>query len=169
MNSGGFLKKQLEEQKFVRGAAYVQASAHGLKRMTTSELAYLNRMLTGNEDEQWRLEATSVTIPSGQTHQFNILSNPMHSARDILGNAQQLAGNQDYLEAAFFLYSHLILQHLFIDANRRTAALAVFWVLLAHDQTIDVRKLAALEVGDLREEAPRTKLKSQIQQMMSDG
>lgn len=145
------LQKQLEEQKFLHGVAYVEQAAGGPKILNTSELAILNQMLTGKPQDPWRLESAAVTIPSGQTHHFNILNNPIVVARDILGEAMQEAGNGDVAQAAFHLYSQMILSHLFRDANRRTAALAVLWLTLSHNKTIDARELEKCNVGDLRD------------------
>lgn len=166
MSPQSLLQKQLEEQRFLHGIAYVEQAARGLKKITTSELARLNNILTGESTEPWRFEAASVKIPSGRTHQFNVLSNPVDSARNLLGNSQQLAGNQDFFESAFRLYSQLVLCHLFRDANRRTAALATLWVLLSHGQDIDANRLADLVIGDLREPAAVDKLKSEIHDLL---
>jgi hypothetical protein len=160
------LQKQLDENRFLHGVNYVEQNASGIKRMSTSELAHLNQILTGNTDDPWRLEAASVTIPSGKTHQFNILSNPIHLARELLGTTHEMAGNGDNLEAAFRLYSQLVLLHLFRDANRRTAALGTLWLLRAHKVDADPKELANIDVGDLREQSDMSGLRDQLRALI---
>lgn len=151
MNSNNPLQKQLDEQKFLHGVSYVEQAAGGPKLLTTSELAYLNQLITGKSQDPWRLDPVAITLRSGQTHQLNVLNNPIVSAREIIGEAFVNAGNGDLVQAAFSLYSQLILQHLFHDANRRTAALAVLWLVLAHRSTIQALDLVHIPVGDLRD------------------
>jgi len=160
------LHKQLEEQKFLHAISYVEQAAGGPKILTTSELGYLNQMLTGKNQEPWRLEAAAVTIPSGQTHHFNVLNNPIVTARDILGETFQEAGNGDLKEAVFHLYSQMILQHLFRDANRRTAALAVLWLVRSHRGNIDAVELEKFPVGDLRKESDLERLSQKLSMLI---
>jgi hypothetical protein len=166
MTSGNPLQKQLEEQKFLHAAAYVEQSTNGRKTLTTAELAYLNQMLTDKKREPWRLDPIAVTIPTGKTHHFNLVSNPIPVARDILGEAFSMAGNGDLLKAAVALYSNLVLAHLFIDANRRTASLAVLWMLRAHDASIDPILLEKYPVGDLRDQQDLEKLNQKLSMLI---
>jgi hypothetical protein len=145
------LQKQLEDQKFAHGIAYVKQAAPGIKKINSNELAHLNQLLTGQTDEPWRFTAVQVEIPTGQTQHFNVVSNPIQRARDILGNAQQRAGNGEVLEAAIDVYAQLVLEHLFNDANRRTAILATLWVLQSHQMDIDATKLGQIPIGNLRD------------------
>lgn len=170
MAPANFLQKQLEDQRFLHGIDYVVKSSHGLKILGTSELAHLNRLLIGDtsgEKEPWRFEQTSVKIPSGRTHHFNVLSNPIVNAREILGNAWQMAGNQEVVEAAYYLYSQLVLNHLFNDANRRTAVLATLWLVRSHGGTFDAKALADFPIGDLREMGDQQVLSAKVHTLIS--
>jgi hypothetical protein len=166
MGTGNPLQKQLEEQKFLHAVAYVEQSTNGPKTLTTAELAYLNQMLTDKKREPWRMDPMAVTIPTGKTHHFNLVSNPIPVARDILGEALSMAGNGDLLKAASALYSNLVLAHLFIDANRRTAALAVLWMLRAHRASIDPVLLEKYPVGDLRDPQDLEKLNQKLSMLI---
>ncbi len=162
------LHKQLEEQRFLHGITYAEQAARGLKILSTSELAHLNRLLTGDTGEEpWRFEQASVVIPSGRTHHFNVMSNPVISAREILGNCWQTAGNQELLRAAVRLYSELVLHHLFRDANRRTAVLATLWLTRSHGGRFDGRELAEFPIGDLRDPTDLAKIEEQLKKMIS--
>lgn len=168
MGSKNPLQEQLSEKRFLHGVDYVKQNTTGIKKISTSELAHLNQILTGQTDEPWRYEEAVVQIPSGQTHQLNVLSNPVHAARDLLGAAEQIAGNHDFVEAAFRLYTQLVLLHLFNDANRRTAALATFWLLRSHAVDIDAHALAKIAVGDLRQKADYTLLRNQFEALVGN-
>lgn len=145
------LQKQLEEQRFLHGVAYVEEAAAGPKILGTSELAHLNQILTGEKDDPWRFEPVSIRLPSGKMHFINVHSNPILQAREVLGEASRLAGNQELVEAALYLYSQFVISHLFRDANRRTAILATLWLFISHGKTLDAKALAGSSVGDLRE------------------
>lgn len=160
------LKRQLQEQKFLHAEAYVRNSAGTLKHMTTSELAHINQMLTGENEEPWRLEPVQVTIPSGNIHHFNIVSNPIIQAREILGHAQDLAANGDLEEAALYLYSRLVLNHFFSDANRRTAILATLWLLQSSGADVNAVELARAPVGDLRDEKDLQTLRAKLMSLI---
>lgn len=159
MNGPNALTRQLEEQRFLHGVAYVEQEAGGLKKLSTSELLRINQFVTGETEDTWRFEKATVRIPSGRTHHFNVLNNPIIHARDVIGDAQRMAGNGDFIEAALFLYSQFVLSHLFRDGNRRTAVLATLWLLRSFDRQIDAQKLADYAIGDLRETADMAKLR----------
>jgi len=166
MSPQNFLQKQLEEQRFLHGIAYVESAARGLKILSTSELAHLNRLLTGQvEGEPWRFVQVSVRIPSGKTHHFNIVSNPIIDAREIIGKAWQIAGNEELLRATTFIYAQLVLHHLFNDANRRTAILATLWLTLSHGGELDGRSLADFPIGDLRESGDLERLAGKLKEL----
>lgn len=171
MAPANFLQKQLEDQRFLHGIDYVEKSSRGLKILSTSELAHLNRLLIGDTagdgGEPWRFEQASVMIPSGRTHHFNIVSNPIVTAREIIGNAWQTAGNQEVLDAAYSLYSQLVLHHLFNDANRRTAVLATLWLVRSHGGFFDARELAEFPIGDLRDMGDQQLLAAKIHALVS--
>jgi hypothetical protein len=156
------LQKQLEEQKFLHGVSYVKQAAGGIKKLSSSELAHLNAMLTEQKDEPWRLNPAQVQIPSGHVQHFNIVSNPINRAREIIGHAMDMASNEHPLEAASYLYSQLVLEHLFNDANRRTAVLATLWLLLANSIDVDVDDLLKVPVGNLRNKKDLDTLANQL-------
>lgn len=156
------LVTQREDQRFVHAVSYVEANANGLKKLTANELSLLNQLLTGESADPWRFSSTVVTIPSGKVHQFNMLSNPIHLARDIISSAQQTAGNGDFNDATFHIYSRLILAHLFNDANRRTAALASLWLLQSFGKDINAFTLANEALGDIREKSDSEILRKKI-------
>ena len=145
------LQKQLDQQKFLHAVQYVNKASGGIKKLTSSELAHLNQMITEAQEDVWRLQPTEIQIPSGKKIQFNVVNNPIARARDIIGNALQTAGNQEVFEAASYLYSQLVLEHLFNDANRRTAVLATLWLLQEHGVDVDAEKLHHIPIGDLRD------------------
>lgn len=156
------LLKQLQEQKFLHAEAYVRNSAGTLKHLNASELAHLNQMLTGDAADPWRMEPVSVTIPSGSHHEFNVLSNPFPLARDVIHHAADLAANGQVFEGAFYLYSRLVLNHFFRDANRRTAVLATLWLVQSHGGDLNAVELAKQPIGDLRQDRDLNLLKEQI-------
>lgn len=143
------LQEALDHQKFLHAADYAKKESKGLKKLTTSELARTNTFLTGN-DEPWRFEITHVQIPGGQIHKIDVISNPMNRVRDLISSALQLSGNGQGLEGAAFIYSQLVLEHHFKDANRRTAVIAALWVLLISGYDCDAEKLLQIPIGDLR-------------------
>jgi len=64
--SSDFLRRQHEEQRLHHAIDYVQAAAKGAKKLTTSELARLNRIVTAGPDTAWRTEPIDIQIPSGK-------------------------------------------------------------------------------------------------------
>jgi prophage maintenance system killer protein len=155
------LQKQLEQERFARVISHVEQTANSIKLLNATELARLNQMINGHTEDPWRQDAASIQLPTGKVHQMSVMNNPLHVARDVLELANQLA-DQDLPEAAFQLYSKLVLAHLFKDANRRTAALATLWFLRANGGDVDVVKLSQTPAGDLREAADVSKLKSAL-------
>lgn len=149
------LQQQLEEARFQHGVDYVRFESHGKKKLGTSELARLNEHLSGH-DSPWRFDPMRISIPGGHQVEFNVIGNPVSTARTILGNAFEKAGNGQVIEAACELYMNLMLEHLFIDANRRTAVLATIWLLESYDINVDPRDLYQVPVGNLRDSSERT-------------
>lgn len=154
-NNKGPLWKIREDQLFLKGVDYVRHQAGGIKRINSQELAHLNQIMTETTDEPWRFEPVEVTIPGGDVHHFNIVSNPINRARDLCGQAVQIAGNGDVHDAALYLYIELVLAHLFKDANRRTAVLATLWILEHGGIRVDPQALLNIPLGNLRAEAER--------------
>jgi hypothetical protein len=160
------LQKQLEQQKFLHAIDYVRNEAQGLKRLTTAELSRINLFLTGHtqtpDADPWRRDAVEISLPGGHVHQMNILSNPTMRARDLLGAALQTSGNGQGLEAASFLYSQLVLEHLFLEANRRTAVAAALWIMLISGYDCDAQWLLSVPIGNLRQFADLSNLQQKI-------
>ncbi|HVK61392.1 MAG TPA: hypothetical protein VM432_07570 [Bdellovibrionales bacterium] len=150
------LQRQLEDQRFLSAVHDVHQAAGGIKKINSMELAHLNQVLTDSKEEPWRFSEMEVRLPSGNLHHFNVVSNPINRARDILGAANQMAGNGEVKEAALFTYSELVLAHLFKDANRRTAVLATIWILENAGHRVEAQKLLEIPLGDLRNIKDRT-------------
>lgn len=167
MASHNPIQKQLEAQRFMRAIHYVEQAARGPKILSTSELAHLNHLVTGDDESIWRTHPTSVLIPSGKTHHWNVLSNPILAAREVIGEAQRLAGNGELFNGVFHLYSELVLQHVFNDANRRTAVLATLWLTCAYGGSLEAQKLADYLMGDIREKSDREELKANLKEWLA--
>jgi hypothetical protein len=160
------LQKQLDQQKFLHGIKYVQQISGGIKKLTSNELAYLNHLITNHTTEDtWRMDPAEIEIPTGAKFQVNIISNPLARAREIIGDAFQKAGNGQVIEAAADMYSKLVMDHLFKDANRRTAVLATIWLLNSHGIDIDPIKLHEIPLGDLRAQGSMDELNKKIRNL----
>lgn len=160
------LQKQLEEKRFRQGISYVQQAAGGLKKLTSSELAHLNQILLDREEEDpWRFQTTTLQLPDGEV-QIQVHSNPLNRARDIAGNSLQMAGNGQIIEAACYLYSQLVLEHLFQDGNRRTAVLATIWLLGNSGLNVDAQKLLTMPLGNLRNAVEFSIFKSRLEKLI---
>lgn len=162
------LIRQLDEQRFLHAISYVEQEAGGLKKLHTSELARINKYLSGEEEDEepWRIQATSVRIPSGQTLHFNVINNPVHGARDVLSEAQRIAVDEDVVEAALYVYSQLVLHHFFNEANRRTAMLAALWVVRAQKRSLDIVTLGKGRIGDLRDNDAMDELRKTLKTLI---
>jgi hypothetical protein len=157
------LQKQLDDQKFLHAVDYVRKESQGLKKLSTTELSRTNSFLSGNSDEPWRFDPVQVQIPGGTLHSMNMISNPISRARDLISHALQMSGNGQGLEAASYLYSQLVLGHLFKEANRRTAVAAALWILLISGYDCDAEKFLRIPIGDLRKQADLDSLRSKIE------
>lgn len=162
------LHKQLDHQKFLHAVDYVRKESKGLKKLSTTELSRINSFLAGTSDEPWRFEPVQVQIPGGALYKMNIITNPVNRARELLANALQLSGNGQGLEAASNLYSQLVLNHVFKQANRRTAVAAALWILLISGYDCDAEQFLNIPIGDLRAtgtDSLRSKIESIIQKI----
>ncbi|MEK7358127.1 MAG: Fic family protein [Bdellovibrionota bacterium] len=168
-NNKSALWKIREEQLFRRGAENVRHAAGGIKKINSQELVHLNQLMTETSDEPWRFEPVEITIPGGQTHLFNLVSNPINRARDICGQALQIAGNGEPRKAALYLYTELVLAHLFKDANRRTAVLATLWILENDGIRVDENTLLNIPLGDLRDDADRKTFEEKFRALVGDA
>jgi hypothetical protein len=162
------LQKQLEEKRFRNGISYVEQAAGGLKKLTSSELAHLNQILTDREeDDPWRFQTTTINFPGGQV-EMKVHSNPINRSRDITGNALHTAANGKVVEAACYLYTELVLEHLFQDGNRRTAVLATVWLFGNHGMQIDAQKLLDIPLGNLRNPPEMAKFRQAMEKLLHD-
>jgi hypothetical protein len=160
------LQKQLDHQKFLHAVDYVRKESQSIKKLSTTELSRINSFLSGISDEPWRFDPVQVQIPGGTLHKMNMLSNPINRARELVGNALQMSGNGQGLEAATFLYSQLVLDHLFQQANRRTAVAAALWILLLSGYDCDAEKFLNIPIGDLRNRADLDSLRTKIESII---
>lgn len=160
------LQKQLEHQKFLHALDYVRRESSGIKKLTTSELSRINQFITGIEDEPWRFNATQIELPTGHIQEINVITNPINRARDILSSSFDLAANGNIQMAALEMYTHLVLEHLFLSGNRRTAVLAVSWLLSSHEVNIDAEVLLKIPVGNLRNETEKESFKQALFNLM---
>ncbi len=156
------LQKQLDHQKFLHAIQYMRTAANGIKRLTTTELSRTNEFLSGSDSDPWRFDSVEIQIPGGKRHKVNVHSNPISRAREILGNAIDMAANDKIFEAATYLYSHLVLEHLFKVANRRTAVAAIVWILENHGYECDAEALLETPIGDLRDPSDLSSLEDKI-------
>jgi len=166
--ANGPLQNQMIEQRFLQGVNYVQQASHSIKKINTGELEHLNKILIAGDEESWRFEAAQVLIPTGKSHQFGLVSNPINKAREILGNALQMAGNREPKKAALYLYTEMILGHLFRDANRRTAVLAAIWILHGEGFTVDPQAMLDLPVPDLRIDKERQEFSKKFEALITE-
>ena len=70
--------------------------------------------------------------------------------------------NGEVEEAAVDLYSQLVLNHFFKDANRRTAVAATHWLLLERGIHISALGLLEVGIGDIRSEEQLDSLRKLI-------
>lgn len=163
------LQKQLEQQKFLHALDYVRRESNGIKKLTTSELSRINQFITGNDEEPWRFNSVHIELPNGQIQEMNVITNPINRARDILSSSFDLAANDQIQLAAIELYTHLVLEHLFLSGNRRTAVLAVAWLLSCHNLNIDAEVLLKVPVGNLRNETEKESFKEALLRLISQS
>lgn len=145
------LKRQLEITRFERAIEATEGLADHRALLTTSELARLNRILTGKADDPWRQDTVTLTLPSGKIETLALIADPQNTAREKLHRATERAEGGLVLDAAIDLYLELILAHVFKDANRRTAALGSHYILRRYGSPITGIMLHELGVGDLRQ------------------
>ncbi|MCB0394828.1 MAG: Fic family protein, partial [Bdellovibrionales bacterium] len=113
-----------------------------------------------------RFNPAEVQLPSGKLQSFNMVSNPINRAREIAGHALDFIYNEKPIEGAAYAYAHLVLEHLFKSANRRTAVLAAVWVLSLGDFEVDADELLNVPLGDLREPGVKEQLKETIEKLI---
>ncbi len=161
-----FLKKQLEETRFQHTVDYVYQNAGGIKKLGVSELLHLNQMLNHTTTDTWRTQPVEISLRSGKKRQFKIVSNSIEEARHIIANAHDLIGQGKLVDAAVYLYSHLVMNHFFNEANRRTAVVATYWLVREASKDLDARALLNAPLGDLSEDVELQKLRDTISAMI---
>ncbi|MFN8370350.1 MAG: hypothetical protein U0T83_06970 [Bacteriovoracaceae bacterium] len=162
------LLKQLEEQRFEHALSYADDSSHNLKKLTSQELVHINQLLT-KQESVLRLSNAEIQLKNGKIQSFSMISNPLIRARDVIADARDIAFTGDLGEAVFHLYTQLILDHLFNDANRRTAAVAAYWLMGEKHIKIDVYTLLEIPVGDLRDLKTLKELRQDIEVLVKQA
>jgi len=168
------LKRQLEITRFERARGVIESLAEHRALLTTMELSRVNDILTGTNpsatpgnEEPWRQEPATVTLPSGATHTLSLLRDPKLSTRELLHRATELSeegGNP--IDAAIDIYVGLVLLHAFKDANRRTAVLAAHYFFQRYGVPLSGLALHEIGLGDLREEDTLKSLRETVHQMV---
>ena len=159
------LKRQLEMARFDRALEVSESMADHRVLLTTAELARLNNILTGKEDDPWRQEPMTLTLPSGRTETFAVVGDPKITAREKLHRATEVAEAGNVIDAAVGIYTGLVLAYVFKVANRRTAALAAHYFLRRYGAPISGLALHELGLGDLRQEGQIEALRETMSQM----
>lgn len=159
------LKRQLEMSRFERALEVAESLADHRALLTTAELARLNNILTGKNDDPWRQGPVTLTLPSGKTETLALLADPVIKAREHLHRATETAEMGAVVDAAVDIYSGLVLAHVFADANRRTAVLAAHYFLRRYGVPLSGLALHELGLGDLREPGQIEGLRETVHQM----
>lgn len=172
------LKHQLELARFERALAVSESLADHRALLTTAELARLNGIITGkapkstespeateSTDGPWRRETTTITLPTGRTETMALIVDPVLTAREKLHRGAEIAESGSPLDAAVEVYVGLILAHVFVDANRRTAALAAHYFFRRYGVPVSGLAIHNLELGDLRQEGQIEALRKSVYEM----
>ncbi len=159
------LIRQLELARFERALEVSESLAEHRALLTTTELARLNNILTGKNDDPWRQETVTITLPSGKSETLALIIDPVVTAREKLHRATEVAEGGAAIDAAVDIYADLVLAHVFEDANRRTAVLASHYFLCRYGLHVPGIALYELGLGDLREEGQIDALREVIQQI----
>jgi len=160
------LRRQLEMARFDRALEVSESMADHRVLLTTTELARLNNILTGKNDDPWRQGPMTITLPSGNTEDLALIADPKVTAREKLHLATELAENGAVIDAAVNIYAGLVLSHVFSDANRRTAVLAAHYFLKRYGVPVSGVALHELGLGDLRQEGQLEALKETVSQIV---
>lgn len=162
------LRRELEKARFERAMEVAGSIADHRALLTTTELARLNRILTGQKEDSdpWRREAVTVTLPGGRSAQIELIADPILNSREKLHKATELAETGAPLEAVIFAYTGLVMSHFFKDANRRTAALAAHYFLRRYGIPLSGLAIHELGLGDLRQAGQIDALRETLGQMI---
>jgi prophage maintenance system killer protein len=160
------LRRQLEIARFERALEVAESMGNHRVLLTTMELARLNNILTGREDDDpWRQGPVTITLPTGRTETLALIADPKVTAREKLHRATELAERGNIIDAAVDLYAGLVLGHVFKDANRRSAVCAAQYFLVRYGIPISGLALHEIGLGDLRDEGQIQALRDTISQM----
>jgi prophage maintenance system killer protein len=160
------LRRQLEIARFERALEVAESMGNHRVLLTTMELARLNNILTGKEDDDpWRQGPVTITLPTGRTETMALIADPKVTARDQLHRATELAEQGNIIDAAVDIYSQMVLGHVFKDANRRSAVCATLYFLVRYGIPISGLALHEIGLGDLRDERQIQALRDTITQL----
>ncbi len=159
------LKRQLEISRFERALEVSDSLANHRALLTTTEIARLNNILTGETDDPWRGDPVTITLPSGRTETLALFADPKVTVRDQLHRATELAEGGNVIDAAIDIYTGLVLAHPFKDANRRTAVLATNYFLRRYGVPLSGLAIHEIGLGDLREPGQLEALRETVHQM----
>lgn len=152
--------------RFERGLQISESLADHRALLTTAELARINLVLTGKGGaDPWRREAVTLTLPSGRQETLALIVDPVLTAREKLHRATEMAESGAPIDAAIEVYTGFILAHIFLDANRRTAALASHYFFRRYGIPLSGLALHELGLGDLRQEGQIELLRKKIHEM----
>lgn len=163
------LKLQLEVARFERGLEVAESLAEHRALLTTAELARLNQIVVGKNDDPWRQGPATLKLPSGRTETLAIISDPRQCAREKLHRATEFAESGAVIDAVVSIYAGLVLSHVFSDGNRRTAVLASHYFLKRYNIPISGMALHDIGLGDLRQEGQLAALKEAVHDMAKFG
>ncbi len=170
MSPAHSLLRQLEKARLERALAIVDSLCEHKALLTTGELARVNQVITGKNEDPWRQETTTIQHSNGRTFSFSLLADPRILARDKLHQATERCLSEkadEVIEAAIDLYCALVLSHVFVDGNRRTAAAASHYFLNRHGIRLSGTAIHEIGMGDLRDPHETKALYDTIRQMAS--
>jgi len=159
------LRRQLELARLGRGVEVVDSLAERRMILSTGDLARLNNILTGSHESPWRQEPITITLRSGVQETLSSVTDPVVCAREKLHLATERAEAGQVVEAAVGIYVDLIRNHVFKDANRRTAVLACHFFLNRYGIRLSGLALHEVGIGDIRDPAQVEALQDIVRQM----
>ncbi len=162
------LHKQLEKARFERALTIIDSLCEHRALLTTGELGRINQVITGKNDDPRRQQPTTLSHSSGRTFTFALMADPRTLARDKLHQATEHCLSEktdDIIEAATELYCALVLSHVFVDGNRRTAAAAAHYFLHRYGIPLTATAIHELGMGDLRVPEQVQALRDTLRQM----
>ena len=166
--SANFLQKQLERSRLERALEVVDSLITKGAFLNTAELARINSIVLGsNVEDPWREGATICTLRSGKQRPLQLIEDPVRRAKEILNFAKEKAIHGDAIDAAADLYADLVLNHVFKDANRRTAVVAAYMLLKQSNIGISAIGLHELGLGDLDSKGVRENLKLMLKSVVN--